>query len=88
MDFEFPENMVQDSFWASSLDKIFKTLNESEDQPAVEMAAMRYCMVRCTDELIMVVKLPENFEDMTEEEAERFLDQVGDNLFRELTPPL
>ena len=45
-------------------------------------------MVRCTDELIMVVKLPENFEDMTEEEAERFLDQVGDNLFRELTPPL
>ena len=80
----FDPNMVRDVFWTSSLDKMFEALKEQNDPDAVEMAAWNYYLVRISDDVMMVIKLPENAEDMSEEEQTAYMNQVTEQRINSL----
>lgn len=77
-------NFVRDSFWISSLDWMFKATEEPND--SVEFASTNYLLARMGKNLMVVVKLPDNAEDMTAEEVEKFVTDTFDS-FDETCPP-
>lgn len=87
MSFTTDPNLVRDCFWTSSLDKMFAALKEQNDPDAVEMAAWNYFLVRISDDVMMVVKLPENAEDLSEEEQEAFMTQITDRMINSMENP-
>ena len=76
-------NLVRDSFWISSLNKMFGALKEQDDPNPVEFAGDDYFILGLSDEVLMVVKLPENYAQMSVEEVEQFMTKLyNDNATR------
>lgn len=77
---EFQPNMVRDSFWISSLKQMFEALDEIDEEYAVELAGTSYMLVRLSEDILFAIALPENFDDMSEDEIEDYLKTLSEKM--------
>jgi hypothetical protein len=77
-------NMVRDAFWISAIDKMFDATEEPKEP--IEFARTNYMLARLNDNLMMLVKLPENAEHMSELEIYDYVNTTFDSLDPDMLP--
>lgn len=75
--FEIPENLARDAIWGGSIKRMFETLAEQDDQDPMEMVGDDYLIIGPSPEVLMIVRLPEGYENMSEDDTLRWIADVA-----------
>jgi hypothetical protein len=77
--FENP-NFVRDVFWTVTLNRMFEATEGLDEVDRIEFVDMNYMIIRIMPDVAVIVKLPENAENYSEEQIAQFMSDMKVNL--------